>query len=479
MQSKEGSRQGDGPSGLFFCAGMMPMLREAKRLFPECRFYAYMDDVTIVGPEGETKRAYEFCCAKLAAIGLQVNNTKSEVYPPWRQPMTDGPSPKENGIKVLGAYISFSDDATKEFLMTRVEKHETFFDRITELAGEHPREALALLKVCGVPKINHLMRTHSPTLTKEMCDKFDALVNDCLHTIRGEPWSDPDRDLADLPQRMGGLGVAKTLDQREDAYSASISALGWSDSPTQRTATTLRYTTKVDEHALNPHVSATLCSNSRKFAACWLTAFRTTMSAAATRTAMKLRVASTAWTPGTCGCGKALDGRDFVTHVLGCAQNTGFNVSSRHNQLRDTLAQIARRCAIPVTIEPREFISADGRHPDLTLFWPDGTTTTIDVHINNATAPSHIGEHDPTRKSKKAKILKYTDQVTAAEQLFRTAGWEVSGACSKEALSLLKELAAMNVMSLHEIAEALCVCIHAANHRIIAAAYARDRAMDI
>ena len=484
LYSREGSRQGDAPSGIFFCAALQPVLQEALRLFPHVHIFAYMDDVTLVGDESAILEAYAFLEERFKEIGLDLNPKKCEVYPPteWSSAEPQGrviaherevPVVKSapSGIKVLGAFIARDADSTVQWLATRLPKHEHLFARLRNLAAEDPRASVRILSACCIPRMTYLMRTHPPAQMEPLCSGFDERVDAVLRLILDATPDATAQKIAGLPIRHGGLGVPHTLEQMAEAYQASSSQNG----PSQRTAAELRHQATITALKADPTLAALLLAGEKHLSGMWLTAHKHFITATEARIALRLRLNLPSRT-ATCGCGDAYMDTSFHWHALGCARNTGFTVNSRHNGVRDTIARISRSLSIGVRVEPREFECPDGRHPDLTIYWADCIPWTLDVHVNNPLCSTHLHADDCTARSERSKHGKYKPMVTAAGHEFKAFGLEVLGGWSTNALSWLKKLCTTHPEAdRNEVAGEIAVAIQRGNARILLATLARDK----
>ena len=58
LESQAGVKQGGVISPALFCALLQKILLMGRRLFPNVRWFSYMDDVTLAGPIDETIAAF-------------------------------------------------------------------------------------------------------------------------------------------------------------------------------------------------------------------------------------------------------------------------------------------------------------------------------------------------------------------------------------------------------------------------------------
>jgi len=79
IDSKEGARQGDTLGPLFYCLGSLPMLNSIIDSLDNAKLFAYIDDITIIGPKEEIKRAVQIAKTEGSEFGLHLNLTKSTI----------------------------------------------------------------------------------------------------------------------------------------------------------------------------------------------------------------------------------------------------------------------------------------------------------------------------------------------------------------------------------------------------------------
>ena len=81
----------------------------------------------------------------------------------------------EGWIRALGAPVGVNLAAMKAEALRIVESHETLMQRLLS-RNLSSQEAVAVLRVCAVPKINHLLRCTRPSITAPAAAKFEQLV---------------------------------------------------------------------------------------------------------------------------------------------------------------------------------------------------------------------------------------------------------------------------------------------------------------
>lgn len=237
LKSEEGARQGDVLGPLLFALAIHPILREAREKFglkvgDDCLdIFAYLDDITLSSDNPEKiAEAAMFITERMRAIGLIANPTKSHWFSmegkrdsvPLALKSLNGKSVldvSEAGfIKILGAYIG-NDQAVGRKLQEQTAKHQLLFSKIIALGGQ---EGFVMLQ-CAAAKMNYLIRSHHPDLTKEHAEAFDQMLEDTwAELLRICPNETNTRDKMKLPARLGGMGCRRISEIREAAYQASM-----------------------------------------------------------------------------------------------------------------------------------------------------------------------------------------------------------------------------------------------------------------
>ncbi len=120
IESTRGTKQGDSLAGFLFCTGLHSALLALQAEFPNVRFFAYMDDVTLVGNPAEVEAATRRLAELFGEVGLEIDPRKSFVYgktPASKEFATRcGFQHSTRGVKVLGAWVSADRQGTAEFL---------------------------------------------------------------------------------------------------------------------------------------------------------------------------------------------------------------------------------------------------------------------------------------------------------------------------------------------------------------------------
>jgi len=345
--SQRGTRQGDPLAALLFALVLTPILKEAKRRFPELDIFAYLDDITIQGlSPSRMKECVLFIQKGMEKIGMALNESKCE----WLHDSHPCPFPEwDSGkkfIKILGAYIG-PDEVVQPILHEEVrKKHTALFERLKLLRSGG---ALILMRSAVIPRMNYICRVHEPSVTDSACKLFDAL------TIEG--WSsfaqvNPDivnRALAVLPTRLGGCGFTSTELVAKAAYDASFDFV-FAENPLPQSARTSAIMSDLyNSLCRNRDLALHLEDCKQKGSAVFLTRIMAgvPMSRETAGACLRLRLCSCHKMfpdePECPGCHKVLQRFDANQHLRGCAKIAGLNCAATHAKVKIGINDILRK----------------------------------------------------------------------------------------------------------------------------------------
>ena len=228
----EGSEQGAPFVPHLYALGQHPTFEDARgQLRPGEAIFAYFDDVYVLCQPGWATEVFNLFATALSALaGVQVNLGKTKMWnkagvkPPGAE--TIGPevwvggsnvAPSHRGIVVLGSPLG-----SPEVIGSHTDA--TFRDqqRLRELLPKFPdlQCAWVLLDLCASPRSNHRLRTVLPHQPRSYAEGHDASMWHCLLGVLGRdaaaaqsasPTLDRARCIAQLPLRLGGLGLCSAV----------------------------------------------------------------------------------------------------------------------------------------------------------------------------------------------------------------------------------------------------------------------------
>ena len=365
---------------------------------------AYIDDITIMADSQEAAlKAHEVMVTMCGAINLKVNAKKCVLFTNIPRDKLDKAfldfelallSTEENApspcMRVLGAWIGRNDDDERIALTknTLNGKHdfETFFRRLSMATGAW---ASSVLASCGLSKLNFALRTHSPVVTSEIAEHFDAetdfLISNWLDFDAAAAVNTPTNDhevmraLQHLPISMGGLGFTRLTAVAKAAFESSVDSLTADGvrSRLARSAAQRAHTRPVHERFaefvdnagpfFKLHRALNMMSGSGT--AVRDPTFRSTDQAWRLLLAHRANAQINGMRDHLNGAGVVCPGckknytnwHSFIGHAPHCARVPGYNVSAGHALIKEELKSIFYDCGVQCdSQEPRDvrFVSA-------------------------------------------------------------------------------------------------------------------------
>ena len=491
--SEEGCRQGCATSSFLFCMGIHSTLVSIQDRYKSkgVRIFAYLDDITIVGPPRHAKKAADELAAALSFNGLHLNKEKCFV---WSHDLTAaemlaqelGFSFDVTGLKLLGAWLG-TDEGAKNFLLKKVRAHDIFFERLQDLSAD---VAFAILSQCGTPRWNFYVRTHRPEVILESTQKFDKMILNAFKKI-----AKIDGDLTPeqllvltLPCRFGGLGITRFEEIYEGAYTASK----YPDSEdSQAVISEERWQNIVAQLEANPKWKRHLAARSKRHASMWLDA--TDICPDNNRDFPFALQLALLWDPVqnsnvnrlSCpGCKFIANIEEMMIHIQGCSRVHGVNCSTRHSNVNGALERMYRLAGIPYQHEA-SFVTPEGdtRRVDHLVFFSGSSSKAVDVTVDNETCKSLQKKSE--QEINKAKELLKTNKYGAAIELENSkvahvhgeaqpkidlvvARFDVLGGFSNAALKLIRTVAAEGNLDARHCMRMIAKSIACSNGSIVA-----------
>ncbi len=230
----EGGEQGDPLMPLLFALGIHDALEEVSRqLRPDEDLCAFLDDVYALASPERIRPIYELLQAAMRRhAGIELHAGKTKVWnragecPPNIADIGRDGAWCPAGLMVLGAPVG-TDEFVKGKAAERLEEEKAFLAELVQLRD--PQCAWQLLSRCAVPRGNYWLRTLPPSLSSDYAASRDELLWEAAVTILGASGLPQEvlqrgREIAELPARLGGLGIRSCTRTREAAYWAS-----WAD----------------------------------------------------------------------------------------------------------------------------------------------------------------------------------------------------------------------------------------------------------
>ena len=374
--SQQGVRQGEVGGCAIFCAVQQRCLDAAAQV-SGVHPLSFIDDAYLLADSIEHAAAsFNLYETALKANGGEVNAVKSDVLFADPNAQLDRAAfpmfasfKQCTVIKCLGASVGITRALEKEHLEKRYV--EAFATTIRRLRLSPSPQLFTVIRTCFLPKLGHALRTHSPEVTRDLCQMFDALIADTLRHWASMPRLTP-RQLAiiQLPLVHGGMGFLSTEATAPAAFKASNTASLCREFTTVKAKPTIKQSTLMqalnqalyDAHTRNDAELVSILEHGRLKGADHGLSFTGSAvhpdvySALLRMTLGGVSVAASSLVGEVAcpGCNKPLSAEDFWRHTIGCVRVKGGLVTLRHNAvvafMRNIFAQAGDN---PSRSEPR------------------------------------------------------------------------------------------------------------------------------
>lgn len=389
LSSEEGVKQGDPMGALLFALGIHDLVSHLNDDLPAVQVFAYLDDLTMVGPHQQLKEAFLKLQEGLPTLSLTLNMRKSYVLDLERNCQQSAELADSVGLNLLhegtllGAAVG-SDRFVKKSVRAKANEARPLLQLMS--SRNFPAQpALILLRVSRMFTMHYLARLIPPRLAKFGMRLFDQHIQATFQQLARIP---PGQFLAAhvdrmyLPVALGGFGLVRMEQRSPASYLASLkmalspatrSSLAavnpyisvevslardllkktLEDTPTEPLEALLREPLSVDglerkvaklnaarlRNASEAQDKTGVVSAGSKGALSWMLAYpsrgdlRMPNSAVVHALHMLLNLQS----DSRCRC-RVRSGN--VRHLLNCGATTAGMSTLRHHRLRDTLADL-------------------------------------------------------------------------------------------------------------------------------------------
>ena len=184
----------------------------------------YLDDGTIGGAAEDVKHDLEVIVCEGAALGLHLNEWKSEVIggdPAARDSILPGAQVTDPASAfLLGALIG-DMSSTSDAISGKTQLLRTMGDRLQHVSAH---DALLLLRYSfAIPKLLYLLRS-SPSFLSPNLKDYDDVLRSIVGTIANTHLDDNAWKQASLPVKAGGLGIRSAVQLAPSAFLSSAAA---------------------------------------------------------------------------------------------------------------------------------------------------------------------------------------------------------------------------------------------------------------
>jgi hypothetical protein len=241
IRSENGVRQGDPLSALLFCVYMREVLTGVSER-ADVQLYGFFDDLNVVGTPSEVLKAFDALRTDLLpAVSLTCNTSKSHfayfhddtapLMRSQRQILAEhNVQFHDSWMPVLGAVVGKDGAAVADGIACTTGDDGgggAFFRRIQSDALRY-NSAMLLLRYCGVPQMNYLLRCTPPSCIEEQAMMFDTRL---ITAAAARMNSHDDELTADTIYRVqaklrhGGKGFTSVVRTSPAAYLGSLAAV--------------------------------------------------------------------------------------------------------------------------------------------------------------------------------------------------------------------------------------------------------------
>ena len=239
--SETGVRQGDPLGPILFCLAIQIYLVRTKQALPQSllALFAYLDDITVIGPRSVCLAAKELLKAFLEPIGIKFENAKQKIWDStiehdYVDEETQMQYVKE-GIVVVGVPHGLIDPITHiddsyaaRQLSSLLDEHEATLECVQRLLPVN--YGFPIVQCCVQGRINYLMRNLRPEITNRASKAFGDGIITLLSYWVDTPLPPVSAIVLSLPAVHGGASLPSSNAVRKAAYIAAF--LSWASHAT-------------------------------------------------------------------------------------------------------------------------------------------------------------------------------------------------------------------------------------------------------
>ena len=368
LKSQEGTTQGDPLAMAMYGIAILPLIDLCSDLKITQKWYA--DDGNVAGSLEDLKTVHERLKQHGPAFGYNVTKCHIIAKPgeidEAREMFDKEDVDIIDGHRVLGSVIG-SETACTHYKAEKISEYNKIVEKLSKHANTSPQNVYHCFTKGVQNKLTFLART-TPGVIENLQETEKIVSEKLLPAITGNSKTTRDeRTLFSLPVREGGLNVALPDDRSNELdWSLRMSACLENDHATaeKQQARVLKEIRKQKSQKVKEkvaHLKDKLDENQRysldlateKGASSWLNTlplkrYHFDLTKTEFRDGLAIRFGWEAQkTPATCPCGETFS----FSHSFHC--NKGGYTQMRHNEIRDTFANVMKDVCYDVEIEPR------------------------------------------------------------------------------------------------------------------------------
>jgi hypothetical protein len=484
VSSEVGVQQGDPVGPFFFSLVLRKLILKIENQFPLLKLNRwYLDDGNLAGDFKSLSLILDLIDVEGPALGLFLNRSKCQIYG-FRSPPPPSLFPnleigESDNFDTLGCPIG-TPEHCRQFVEGKLQKVYEIFKSLGKL--NNAQIAYTLLRsCCSFGKIVFFLRTVPSFMLSPTCIDFDEKVLTCFEDILSIALDDSSMTQATLPLSKGGIGlrsarthasacyIASTSSAKShsalpivadqkcyDDYNSRVSSPISADSePLKQKELSSRIDSVPLEKLLNSssvYTRARMRSILGPSASAWLSAtpsekLSLSFSTRQFQVAMRLYLGLSVYaSKSNCPCGATLD--RFGIHSLTC--KTKGDMISRHNAVRNVILEYCKEAGLNAEPETPNLLGNDKRRPADVLIknFSLNADHCLDVAITSPLQPKYINGASKTDGHAatdyyKFKLSKYSEEIVAANLVFKPIIFETFGRIAEESLPTLIKIASI------------------------------------
>ena len=172
---------------ILFAIGIQGAIaRVAANFTGTLKVWAHLDDVTFAGEPKVYAKALEAFREELKHLGLRLNTAKCKVATRHKDLFSRFSGSRmvhsPGRVKLLRAFIGVSKAREEEWVLSKAPKVISFLEKLKDISRQC---ALSLLRLCGSPRWNYVVRTHEAPVTKVANTQVNKAVLACAEALCG------------------------------------------------------------------------------------------------------------------------------------------------------------------------------------------------------------------------------------------------------------------------------------------------------
>ena len=343
---------------------------------------AYLDDITLGGSPEVVSAMATMAESELAQLGLDFNRAKTccARHTPGANIMCGDwciTDQSRRVVKALGAAVAATqcEESVALWALKRLQKQAAFFKDVEE-SNLLLIDKLRLLRSCGIPRAQFMIRVHQYADIIGAARWFDEQIAHVVRHILGDEVDDRAMSIAQLPLRMGGLGLRLYSTTAAFAHEC----VGQAGEQKKRTEAVERDMLQSIISNLSVADCSIIVSNTAPNANRYLTDCSLAGSDDATRVYLRQRVLLRVTPTGTkCTCGADATN----AHIHSCTRIVTGPRAQRHDAILRQMQSTLHICGVSATVLEPHGPLYNRERPDMLICTAAGNFAT-DLTVTHA-----------------------------------------------------------------------------------------------